>query len=282
MFSNIGLEILRGSMIKTVVRNILSRLVNRERFNDSIIYGAYLRIFLPHSADKKLKERIFYKSALKDKKCDLIFDVGANAGSKAVIFLQHAKRVICIEPNPETLEHLSRRFSNKPQIELVRCACGAHSGTTKMLVFQNDSAYATLSEKWTEEIVKHRKTHKISHEIEVPLETIDNLISKYGRPYYIKIDVEGFELEVIRGLSRLVPLISFECNLPTFKSETLDIISILLSKDSSVLFNYSISEPPEFVEDRWLSGSEMSYIVGQDISQYMEIFCRTSNNTSSH
>jgi hypothetical protein len=46
--------------------------------------------------------------------------------------------------------------------------------------------------------------------LSVPVNTLDELIERYGRPGFCKIDVEGYESEVIAGLSRPLPLLSFE------------------------------------------------------------------------
>ena len=46
--------------------------------------------------------------------------------------------------------------------------------------------------------------------IRVPVTTLDQLILRYGRPYYCKVDVEGYEVEVFRGLTQPIPMISFE------------------------------------------------------------------------
>jgi len=47
----------------------------------------------------------------------------------------------------------------------------------------------------------------------VPIKTLDQLIATYGRPKYIKIDVEGYELPVIGGMHAKIDLISFEYHL---------------------------------------------------------------------
>jgi Methyltransferase FkbM domain len=49
--------------------------------------------------------------------------------------------------------------------------------------------------------------------VDVPIKTLDQLITAYGRPKYIKIDVGGYELPVIRGLHTKVDLMSFEYHL---------------------------------------------------------------------
>ena len=46
--------------------------------------------------------------------------------------------------------------------------------------------------------------------VSVSVTTLDRLIAEYGRPAFCKIDVEGYELEVLRGLSQPLPALSFE------------------------------------------------------------------------
>lgn len=47
----------------------------------------------------------------------------------------------------------------------------------------------------------------------VPMVTLDSAIQRFGTPFFCKIDVEGWELEVLRGLTQPLPLVSFEFHL---------------------------------------------------------------------
>ena len=107
--------------------------------------------------------------------------------------------------------------------------------------------------------------------------TLDSLIEKYGAPSYIKIDVEGYELEVIKGLSTSVQLISVECNLPVFKRETLEIIDRLSARDPTATYNFSVTEPPaKFEKNAWLTKDEIVKIVDEERFGFMEIYCRAA------
>jgi len=62
----------------------------------------------------------------------------------------------------------------------------------------------------------------------VPVQTIDDAIAEFGRPAFCKIDVEGFELEVLRGMSAAIPAVSFEYHLsPKDKAKVVDCLDYL-------------------------------------------------------
>ena len=104
--------------------------------------------------------------------------------------------------------------------------------------------------------------------------TLDHLIRDFGVPFYIKVDVEGYEPAVIRGLSRPVPLISFECNLPEFADEAEECIARLVHLSPTARFNYAIEEPPtEFVSHEWRPAADIIRAARSGRLGYMEIFC---------
>ena len=77
---------------------------------------------------------------------------------------------------------------------------------------------------------------QFSKKTKVNTTTLNNLINSYGLPYFIKIDVEGHEEQVIKGLTHPIPIISFEANLPQFLEHSISIVKYLLNLDASSKF----------------------------------------------
>jgi len=85
--------------------------------------------------------------------------------------------------------------------------------------------------------------------------TLDLLMAEYGVPVFIKIDVEGFERAVLRGMTRPGPAVSFE-----FAAEFLDSTKECceyLAALGDYRFNYSRQESMTFALDTWVSAEEI-------------------------
>jgi hypothetical protein len=85
----------------------------------------------------------------------------------------------------------------------------------------------------------------------VETETLDALISQYGKPAFCKIDVEGFEYNVLQGLSRQIDALSFEFSMGVVNT-TIECIEYLAGLGPTV-FNYSMGETmklelPDYVD----------------------------------
>src|ERR1700730_6629857 len=157
---------------------------------------------------ERAKEITFYSALLPPN--SLCFDVGANLGQKAEVFLACGARVIIVEPNVLCHPTLEFHFNKNPNAQIVPQAVGATAGILDLHIHGTDST-ASVYEDWDRTVFgPGRKTTTVT----VAVTTLDALIQRFGAPDFIKIDVEGAELDVLRGLSQFVPLLSFEyhCN----------------------------------------------------------------------
>jgi hypothetical protein len=85
--------------------------------------------------------------------------------------------------------------------------------------------------------------------------TLDDLISQHGEPAFVKIDVEGYEIEVISGLSKAIKHISFEFS-NEMVGETINCIKHL-SNIGNCEWNLSYGETLKFNFSVWVSAQNM-------------------------
>jgi FkbM family methyltransferase len=131
---------------------------------------------------------------------DLCFDLGANVGNTAEAFLRLKTRVVALEPHPECVEQLRARFGRNPDFRCVPKAVARDPGTARFHIAPTSQQSSLKPDWWQEHVTS----------IDVEVTTLDRLIDEFGVPKFCKIDVEGCEQEVFEGLSRRIPVLSFE------------------------------------------------------------------------
>jgi FkbM family methyltransferase len=185
---------------------------------------------------------------------DRCFDVGANIGNRTEVFVELGAKTVCCEPQAVCLKRLHQLFGNNPNVIIVEKAVGDYEGMAELSICEDASTISTLSTHW-------KTNGRFANEFEwnktqsVPITTLDRLIEVHGLPKFCKIDVEGFEVSVLRGLTKPIPFISFELSI-----ELLDDMKQCirhLQSLATVEFNYSIAESMEFVFPTWVSGDEL-------------------------
>ncbi|HTF21918.1 MAG TPA: FkbM family methyltransferase [Chryseolinea sp.] len=195
------------------------------------------------------KRSQFYHSFLEQG--DLVFDVGSNYGNRVRPLLSCKCKVVAIEPQPDCVRYLTYKFGTRISIE--RCCLGANEGTAELSTGKINSL-STLSQEFKERTIKSGRfeSGSWSRTITVRVTTLDHLIQRYGIPKFVKIDTEGFEKQVLLGLSHNVPLISFEYTLPEMALELKEILSLLAARHS-VAINFCRGEEMRFVLDNWMT-----------------------------
>lgn len=204
--------------------------------------------------------RRFYAQFIKPG--DLAFDVGANMGSRTRVFLQLGARVVAVEPQKECARALFLAFHAYPHFVLVNQALGAAEGVGEMFV-SNLSLTSSLSQEWIQS-AKHEKQKIITWPTsrQISMTTLDALIHKHGQPAFAKIDVEGYEDQVLQGLSYAIPALSLEFQ-PTFLKPALQSIDYL-KRFGPLRLNYAIHEQFEWKLDKWVTPDEMMRILEQN------------------
>jgi FkbM family methyltransferase len=132
----------------------------------------------------------------------LVIDIGANVGNTVEQFLLCSEKVICFEPNPTLAKDLINRFYNRPVVVDER---GVSNKKGKQIFnIANANTISTFSDDW---IHNSRFTYSYNWDRTVEVETItlDEIIDEYGVPDYVKIDIEGYEYEVLTSFSKLLP-----------------------------------------------------------------------------
>lgn len=140
------------------------------------------------------------------------FDIGAHLGDRSAAFYALGARVIALEPQP-VLALWFKRMVKAPSVTLLPLAAGSTEGVAEIAISSANPTLSTLASEWREQIGQHNAGFsqvRWEQRLSVPVITLDRLITDYGEPSFIKIDVEGFEAEVLAGLSYPVAALSVE------------------------------------------------------------------------
>lgn len=183
--------------------------------------------------------RQFYSQFITDG--DLVFDIGANHGNRTEIFLALGAKTVAYEPQPICANDLKRRFKKEQNFTLVQKALGASVGKGTMDLCQADTI-SSMSKQWVESVRKSGRfsEYEWDRSLEIEVSTLDNEISRFGKPSFLKIDVEGYESKVLSGLNMAIDAISFEFT-PEDHANTVRCVERLMEL-GDYEFNYSLGE----------------------------------------
>lgn len=191
---------------------------------------------------------------------DLVFDVGANRGVMTLTFRQLAARVVAVEPLFSAAPHLVREFQWKfGKVDGVIAIANAVSdeiGTVTMSVHKNLPYLSSCDKPWMTESAHAKMYNDVAcQRVQVRTTTLDALIERYGEPAFVKIDVEGYESTVIRGLTHPVQALSFEFHEDWLTDAAM--VTGWLDVMGNYEYNYALDNRGRMIFDQFVSGSEL-------------------------
>ena len=208
---------------------------------------------------EQINKRMLFYSSFVDKN-ELCFDIGANIGNRVRPLLNIGAKIIAVEPQQKCIRVLEYKFGEN--IEIVPKGIGTKE-SVKDFYIANEHTSSSFSEKWIDSVKNDRfKKYNWNKIVKVEMTTLDKLIEKYGLPVFIKIDVEGYELEALKGLTKPIKMISFEYTIPEQIDNIMQCVEQIELNDSNIECNYSIGESMTFEYENWVTVEQLRTIVG--------------------
>lgn len=237
-----------------------------KKIRSGFIFNIYQNALLNERA--KLNTRYnnilinFYSQFIKSG--DICFDIGSNTGSRIRAFLDvGSRKVVAVEPLEICIKILKKIYGSDSRVILVDSAIGSSIGDGEIFIC-NETAISSMSQDWINATKKSSRFNEFSYNTsqKVRITTLDYLIELYGIPVFIKIDVEGYEFEVIKGLTKPIKGLSFEYT-PEYIESTKNCINYL-KKLGPYIFNYSIGESFKLQLTNWIGGDQLIDLLNND------------------
>lgn len=187
----------------------------------------------------------------------LAFDIGAHVGDRTSSFRRLGARVVALEPQPGPARVLRLIHGRDPLVTLVEAACGDRPGSAVLRINSANPTVSTISGAFVSAAsgAEGWDGQHWDHEIAVPCTTLDALMQRHGVPDFIKIDVEGFEAQVLAGLTRAPPALSFEFT--TIQRDVAEACLALLDALGPYRFNVALGESQRLVFPATVTSEEM-------------------------
>jgi FkbM family methyltransferase len=143
---------------------------------------------------------------------DLAFDIGAHVGNRIRVFRRIGAHVIAVEPQPDFVALLRKFYGRDSGVVIEASGVAAGPGEGKLHLSTRTPTVSTFAASWMNDVLTDKRFQRIRWDtvITVPLVSLDELITRHGEPQFCKIDVEGFEHEVLAGLNQPLAALSFE------------------------------------------------------------------------
>ncbi len=188
---------------------------------------------------------------------DLAFDIGSHVGDRIGAFRRQGARVVALEPQPDCARCIQAIYAGDADVTLVQAACGPRPGRLSLHINSANPTVTTASPEFVKAAdgAAGWEGQAWDRVIDVPVTTMDALIAQHGEPDFAKIDVEGFETDVLAGLSRPLKALSFEFT--TIQRDVARRCIERLAAIGSYGFDVALGESQLLTFERWIEPSAM-------------------------
>jgi len=188
---------------------------------------------------------------------DLVFDIGAHVGDRVTAFRRLGARVVAVEPQPALVTALRLIHGRDRAVVIEAVAVGRTAGTIPLRLNLDNPTVSTASAEFiaAADGAPGWQGQAWTSTVDVAMTTFDALIARHGRPAFAKIDVEGFEAEVLLGLSQPIPALSFE-----FTTIQREVALACLERCQALGFlryNAALGESQALVHGDWVGAEEI-------------------------
>ena len=212
-----------------------------------ITFGQYEKRFL--ELTEQVLEELTRGVAFKDGAC---LDIGANIGNHTLFYSTIFKRVIAFEPNPIAYKLLEANVLKNRIANVIICTTALGSKKEKKILSICKENLGMSS------LVQETKNNQSPFNLEIEINIGDDLIDEMGdelpKISFIKIDIEGFEADALKGLcqtiSKFRPVISIELNFDSMRNPSLEASKVL--EDFGYRDFYVLKSPHSF-QNRYLN-----------------------------
>lgn len=214
---------------------------------------------LPSQQEATKRRETFYRS-LGVRPGDLCFDVGANTGNRVRPLLNIGATVVAMEPQPFCLRALRWQFGHHDRLTILPLGASDHDGEMELFV-SNQHVLSSLSRDHVEDALATRRYEGATWDntVTVRVTTLAAVARLFGVPAFIKIDVEGYESTVLKGMDFVPRVLSFEFD--SNHPERVEACLAEIRRVGSFEFNVGIGEEMRFASASWVTAGEVRDLV---------------------